>query len=765
MKLIKFKNPYLIVLILSGIILLTLTAFFYNSKEKYISKNLVEHTHQVIRSCNDLSMDLINHQASIRGYVITHDTTFLEAYMASLPNTKKHFSELRIITKDNLRQQNRLDTLETLINQRTELSKKIILQIKELPLNQNQEVSAAEEGKIIIDIAKVLLANIIDEEYKLLTQRKAIDAYEDKKQVLLFIILFSTSFFILILSILNIRKYVKSVIGSQLEKVDLEQKAIKLESEKDIAVTLMDQIKNYKYALDESSIVAITNQKGIITYVNENFCKISKYSSEELVGQDHRIINSGHHPKQFIKKLWTTIANGEVWKGDLKNKAKDGIIYWVDTTIVPFLNSEGKPYQYIAIRSDITERKKGEELIKKINEDLEQKAIQLESKKELAEENERESLRTIESKQQFLANMSHEIRTPMTAIIGFSKVVLKTDLTEKQSEYITAIKTSSDALLVLINDILDLAKVDAGKMIFEQTAFEMESDISAMLHLFDLKIQEKNLKLIKEYDTRIPKVLIGDSVRLNQIILNLISNAIKFTSKGKITISVRLIDTNEEKVTIEFVVDDTGIGLVENMIPSLFESFQQATSSTARQYGGTGLGLAIVKQLVERQGGTINVKSKLNEGSTFSFVLSFQKSNGKIESESSIPKLNQEIKKIKVLAVEDMPLNQMLLKIILDDFGFERDFAENGKVAIEKLQANSYDIILMDIQMPVMGGLEATEYIRNKMNSKIPIIALTADVTMEDLEKCKAIGMNDHVSKPIDEQLLYNKIVALVIKP
>ena len=302
-------------------------------------------------------------------------------------------------------------------------------------------------------------------------------------------------------------------------------------------------------------------------------------------------------------------------------------------------------------------------------------------------------------------------------------------------------------------------------MAFEQNAFEMETDILAMLHLFDLKVQEKNLKLIKEYDARIPKVLIGDSVRLNQIILNLVSNAVKFTSKGKITLSVRLVETNEEKVTIEFVVADTGIGLAENMIPTIFESFQQATSSTTRQYGGTGLGLAIVKQLVERQGGTINVKSKIDKGSTFSFVLSFHKSNGKIESEPSMLELNPEIKKIKVLAVEDMPLNQMLLKIILDDFGFQRDFAENGKVAIEKLQDNSYDIILMDIQMPVMGGLEATKYIRNKMNSKIPIIALTADVTLEDLDKCKAIGMNDHVAKPIDEKILYNKIVALVIKP
>ncbi|MEB8346765.1 ATP-binding protein [Flavobacteriaceae bacterium KMM 6898] len=392
---------------------------------------------------------------------------------------------------------------------------------------------------------------------------------------------------------------------------------------------------------------------------------------------------------------------------------------------------------------------------------LEQKLIEA---KMLAEAAQEKAESAMKAKQQFLANMSHEIRTPMTAIIGFSKVALKTELTKKQREYISAIKTSSDSLMVLINDILDLAKVDSGEMCFEQTAFEMEPDISAMLSLFDLKFKEKNLELIREYDSEIPRVLLGDSVRLNQIILNLISNAIKFTAKGKITVSVRLLETDEDKVTIEFAVADTGIGLAEDMVSTVFDNFQQATSSTARLYGGTGLGLAIVKQLVERQGGTINVKSKIDEGSTFSFVLSFQKTKTKIELDSEMVKLNTAIQNIKVLVVEDVALNQLLMKILMDDFGFELDIAENGKVAIENLQTTSYDIILMDLQMPEMNGFEATDYIRNKMKSNIPIIALTADVSENDLAQCKAIGMNDHIAKPIDEKLLYNKIIGLVIK-
>jgi len=370
----------------------------------------------------------------------------------------------------------------------------------------------------------------------------------------------------------------------------------------------------------------------------------------------------------------------------------------------------------------------------------------------------------LQSKQQFLANMSHEIRTPMNAIHGFTKILLKADFAPKEKEYLDAIKTSSDGLLVLINDILDLAKVDAGKMTFEQTPFKMKFSISNMLQVFDLKIQEKNLALVKEYDNKIPEVLIGDAVRLNQILLNLLSNAIKFTQIGKINIAVRLLNEDKETATIEFAITDTGTGIQEDKLESIFENFQQATSSTSRIFGGTGLGLAICKQLIEKQGGTIYVKSKVNEGSTFSFTLSFQKTNGENKKENGDVVLDNEIKNIKVLLVEDIKLNQLLMKIILEDFKFKYDIADNGKIAIEKLQTETYDIILMDLQMPEMNGFEATEYIRNTMKLKIPIIALTADVTTVDVAKCRAIGMNDYVSKPLDERVLYTKMIEL-LKP
>jgi len=370
----------------------------------------------------------------------------------------------------------------------------------------------------------------------------------------------------------------------------------------------------------------------------------------------------------------------------------------------------------------------------------------------------------VKAKQQFLSNMSHEIRTPMNAIIGFTKVLLKTELSAKQKEYLMAIKMSGDSLIVLINDILDLAKVDAGKMVFEKTPFKIALSISAMLHLFETKILEKNLQLVKIYDPKIPTVLEGDPVRLHQIIMNLVSNAIKFTNEGKITMSVQLLKEENENVEIEFAVSDTGIGIPEERIGQIFENFQQASSKTSRIYGGTGLGLAIAKQLVESQGGTIAVKSKLQEGSTFSFILPFQITKAEAESDTEVAEDDFEAKNIKVLVVEDIPLNQLLMKTLLDDFGFEREIAGNGKIAIEKMEVNKYDLVLMDLQMPEMNGFEATEYIRNVLKSNIPIIALTADVTTMDLAKCNAVGMNDYISKPVDERLLYSKIISLVKK-
>ena len=388
---------------------------------------------------------------------------------------------------------------------------------------------------------------------------------------------------------------------------------------------------------------------------------------------------------------------------------------------------------------------------------MEQNEVQLREAIEAAEN-------AVKFKQQFLSNMSHEIRTPLNSILGFTNVLLKTELDDEQKDYIQAIKTSGSSLHQLINDILDLSKVDAGRMTFEKKPFEIRKSIRSTLYSFDLKIKEKNLEMVKEYDNRIPSMLLGDVVRLNQIFLNLLSNAIKFTHKGKIVVGVKMIDEDDENVTIEFAVTDTGIGVAEEKIDMIFNVFEQAEIGTASSYGGTGLGLAIVKQLVEAQGGSVSLKSKIGVGSTFSFILTFGKTDMKSEVETETLERDPSIKNLRVLVAEDVMLNQLLIKIILNEFGFEYDIVGNGKMAIEKLKANSYDIVLMDLHMPEMNGFEATEHIRKTLKSDIPIIALTADVTTADITNCKEFGMDDYISKPINENLLYSKIVELVRK-
>jgi len=503
------------------------------------------------------------------------------------------------------------------------------------------------------------------------------------------------------------------------------------------------------------------NLEGKITDMNNASVIITGVSREELVGNN--FFEYFTDPQKAKEVYQAVFAMGYV--ADYPLTIKDGKLTDVLFNGSVYKDDKGNVSGVVVVARDITEQKKIETQLNEAIVFAEMATEIAEIAKGKAEVSMTTAENAVKAKQQFLSNMSHEIRTPMNAIIGFTKVLLKTELSDKQKEYLTAIKMSGDALIVLINDILDLAKVDAGKMVFEQTPFKMALSISAMLHLFETKIQEKNLKLVKNYDSRIPQVLVGDPVRLHQIILNLISNAVKFTSKGSITVNVSLLSDDDNKVTIEFSVKDTGIGIPENKIDKIFENFQQASSGTSRLYGGTGLGLAIVKQLVEPQGGSISVVSQLNEGSTFSFILSFLKTSDDAEQQVELEEPDVDNSNIKVLVVEDIPLNQLLMKTLLDDFGFERDMASNGRIAIEKMETKEFDVILMDLQMPEMNGFEATDYIRNTLKSTIPIIALTADVTTVDLAKCRKVGMNDYIAKPVDERILYSKIIALAKRP
>jgi len=367
-----------------------------------------------------------------------------------------------------------------------------------------------------------------------------------------------------------------------------------------------------------------------------------------------------------------------------------------------------------------------------------------------------------QTKETFLANMSHEIRTPMNAIIGMSNQLGKTELQPKQKFYLNTIHSSADSLMVILNDILDLSKIEAGKLTLENIPFELKDTIKGAFQVLLHKAEEKGLMLTNTfYDERISPVLLGDPFRLNQVLLNLVSNGIKFTEKGSIDLVVMLLKEEGDTQILGIDVIDTGIGMEPSFVNQLFDKFSQENESITRKYGGTGLGMSISKEIVELMGGKIAVFSRKEIGTRVSISIGFKKAEigelliteqSKVEANSLAGK--------KILIVDDNKLNRLVAATILQNYGAEIREEDNGKLAIEAVEREMPDIILMDIQMPVMDGIEACKIIRQFENTQtLPIIAMTAHALDQERDHCFRVGMNDHISKPIDAQTLFNKLI------
>ncbi len=367
------------------------------------------------------------------------------------------------------------------------------------------------------------------------------------------------------------------------------------------------------------------------------------------------------------------------------------------------------------------------------------------------------------AKERFMANMSHEIRTPMNAIIGFTNLIERTELSEDQQQYLSFIKNSGENLLVLINDILDYSKIEAGMMQLEKVPFHIEDLLQSIKIMFSEKAREKNLQLHTDIDSKVPKVLLGDPTRLTQILINLIGNAIKFTSVGSVGVNVKLISSDGDQNHVGIYVQDTGIGIPQDKQDDIFQRFMQASSETTRNYGGSGLGLSIVKRLVELQNGEITIDSEEGKGTLFKVKLPYQTGRDEL-SESNVPDqapvdARKFARTIKILLAEDNVMNQVLARKVLSQFGCEVDIAENGGIAVEMVKNKSYDLILMDIQMPIMDGYASSKMIRNDVDKTVPIIAMTAHVMAGEREKCRSFGMNDYISKPFKVDALYAMIL------
>ncbi len=501
--------------------------------------------------------------------------------------------------------------------------------------------------------------------------------------------------------------------------------------------------KQYRSLFENSQhMICIHDLEGTIMSINPAGANAVGLFPEEIIGRNINAFFWTKSQDEFEKYLQTIIHNGKA-TGLMRLLVQDGeSSVWLYNNIL--LNDpDGNPY-VLSSNVEITSRIEMEK--------------ELRTAKKLAEE-------ALELKGRFVTNISHELRTPMNAIIGFSDLLLKTKLDNEQIEYLQAIHIAGDNLTSMINDVLDLAKIESGKIEFEANPFAIRNVMSNVHRLLSPNATQLKLSVEWKCDPNVPAYVLGDELRLTQILINLVGNAIKFTERGFVRFSCFIKNENDEIFDLQFVVEDSGIGIPSEKLQLIFDPFVQASTESTRKFGGTGLGLSIVRNLTELQGGMISLKSIEGIGSSFTVNLPMKKVS--IEVIQQVEKALQPIESpgnVRVLIVEDQPLNQQLAKKLIHDFGFTTEVAFNGKTAVEFLRGETFDIVLMDLQMPEMDGYEATKVIRQTLHLDVPIIALTAHSSSGEREKCLALGMNDYLTKPYRAQELYYKIVSNVEK-
>jgi len=518
------------------------------------------------------------------------------------------------------------------------------------------------------------------------------------------------------------------VVGAVVTFVDITQR-----------VEVHEKLLKLSKAVENSpASVVITDLNGTIEYVNPKFTEVTGYTAAEAIGQNPRILKSGAFSRKVYERLWQTILSGEVWEGEFHNRKKNGESYFEAATISPIRDEKGKVAYFVAVKEDVTERKRTEQELKK-------------SKAAAEAAN--------HAKGEFLANMSHEIRTPMNAIIDFSHLCLQSGLPPVQRDYLEKVYRSANSLLGIINDILDFSKLEAGKMEVEKIPFQLDTVLRSVADIVGIRAAEKGLALRFDSDPGIPRTLVGDPLRLGQVLNNLAGNAVKFTEAGEIEIRVGIESRDAGHFVLGFVVRDTGIGLTAEQIGRLFQSFSQADASTTRKYGGTGLGLAISRSFVELMGGTMWVESTPGKGSVFAFNLPFTSPHAELAAAAGTAEAapsHASLSGLRVLLAEDNEFNQQLATALLTRAGVEVTSAHDGIEAVQAVRQQAFDAVLMDVQMPNMDGLEATHAIRKEaVFAGLPIIAMTANVMAGDRERCLAAGMNDYLAKPIRHDVLY----------
>lgn len=528
------------------------------------------------------------------------------------------------------------------------------------------------------------------------------------------------------------------VMGDELKKV-LESKIE--EAKRQIQLKEL-AYNNLFQAISRSNAIMEFSPEGKILSANQHFEDLLGYAEEELVGNYHQKLMS-EEDEQENKAFWTDLRSGDLKMGRFRRRHKDGSTIWVQASYNPVLDEDGKLLKVTKIAQNIT------------REMLQQ--VAMENAKSMAE-----SLNS--QKDAFIANVSHEIRTPINAVLGFADLLIETEEDPHKLNYLSSIQVAGENLLYLVNDILDLSKIESGNFQIDNAPFQLRATVNIVVSMLEVKATQKGLQFMVKVDDNVPDFLLGDKNRLTQILVNLVGNAIKFTTAGMVKLNIHAENAGE-RVIIHFEVSDTGLGIAPDKLNSIFDRFTQGETDTSRKYGGTGLGLNITQQLAILQGGKIHAESTLGKGSTFHCIIPFaiDPRGGNLSqdhrSQSGIVDL-----KGRVLLCEDNRMNQMIIQAIFKDTEVEVDIANNGLEGLECLRKKAYQLVLLDIQMPEMDGYQTVTAIRQNLGLDVPIIALTAHSMIKEKNRCLAMGMNDYLSKPFRKEELLDTMARWMAK-